>query len=178
MVKLRLKRMGRKKRPFYRIVAMDVTRPRDGQALSQLGTYDPLLPRVTLDEDALAGWLKNGAQMTPTVRDLLKSQGVLARIQGLEGKVREDALTGEKPKRRKKLAGAVATAAETAEVESAEPESPQAESPQVESAEPERPQAESPAPEAVEAQRAGEAGGADDSGGAKPSAETESSDEG
>ena len=111
----------------------------------------------------MAGWLKNGAQMTPTVRDLLKSQGVLARIQGLEGKVREDALTGEKPKRRKKLAGAVATAAETAEVESAEPESAEAES---------------PAPEAVEAQRAGEAGGADDSEDAKPSAETESSDEG
>ena len=59
MVKLRLKRMGRKKRPFYRIVAMDVTRPRDGQALSQLGIYDPLLPSVTLDEEALAGWLKN-----------------------------------------------------------------------------------------------------------------------
>jgi len=106
LVKLRLKRIGRKKLPFYRIVAMDVNSPRDGQALGQLGTYDPLKSRIDLDEEGVVRWLKLGAQMTPTVRDLLRSQGILARLQGLEGKVREDALLRQKPKSHKKLAAA------------------------------------------------------------------------
>ena len=114
MVKLRLKRVGRKKRPSYRIVAMDITSPRDGQALGQLGTYDPLHSRFTLDEEALVRWLKDGAQMTDTVHDLLKSQGVLARMRGFEGKAREDALLKDKPKRRKKL-GVATAAADAAE---------------------------------------------------------------
>ena len=126
MVKLRLKRIGRKKLPFYRIVAMDVTAPRDGQALGQLGTYDPLKSRISLDEEAMVRWLKLGAQMTDTVRDLLRSQGVLARMQGLEGRVREDALLRQKPKSHKKLADAALVPVDDG-ADSATADAPQAE---------------------------------------------------
>lgn len=125
MVKLRLKRIGRKKLPFYRIVAMDVNAPRDGQALGQLGTYDPLKSRISLDEEAMVRWLKLGAQMTDTVRDLLRSQGVLARMQGLEGRVREDALLRQKPKSHKKLADAALASVDGAD--SAKADAPEAE---------------------------------------------------
>ncbi|MFH1569873.1 MAG: 30S ribosomal protein S16 [Gemmatimonadota bacterium] len=116
MVKLRLKRMGRAKRPFYRIVASEVTTQRDGMALGEVGTYDPMHARVDVNAEAAIAWLNQGAQMTETVRNLLQSQGVLARWRGLEGTVREGALRTEKPKRRKKLAAA-AKAAETPAVE-------------------------------------------------------------
>ena len=106
MVKLRLKRMGRSKRPFYRIVAMTDNRPAGGRALQELGTYDPVLARFEVDEEAAVGWLKKGARMTPTVHDLLRSKGVLARWRGFEGVEREGALTADKPKRRRKLGAA------------------------------------------------------------------------
>ncbi|MBI2501869.1 MAG: 30S ribosomal protein S16 [Candidatus Latescibacteria bacterium] len=97
--------MGRTKRPFYRLVAVKADAPRDGQTLAQMGTYDPLYAKVNIDEAAALLWLKRGAQMTATVQTLFKSQGILARLQGLEGKVREHALTREKPARRRKLKG-------------------------------------------------------------------------
>ena len=131
MVKLRLKRMGRKKRPFYRIVATTDNLPRSGHSLQELGTYDPVHARFEVDEEAAVDWLKKGAQMTPTVHDLLRSKGILARWRGFEGVDREGALATDKPKRRKKL-GAVAPAeaeqaAEAApEVEEAPVESPEA----------------------------------------------------
>lgn len=106
MVKLRLKRQGRTKRPFYRIVAMHGPSPRDGQALSQIGTYDPLQANVSIDEEKALLWLNRGAQMTPTVKTIFKSQGILARWQGKEGQVDETALTGAKPARQRKLAKA------------------------------------------------------------------------
>ena len=106
MVKLRLKRTGRKGRPFYRIVAMHSTLPRGGRSLAQVGTYDPVHARIEVDEEAAVNWLKQGAQMTKTVQDLLKSQGILARFRGFEGSVREGALTRDKPKRRRSLAQA------------------------------------------------------------------------
>lgn len=130
MVKLRLKRTGRKGRPFYRIVAIHSTLPRGGRSLSQVGTYDPVHSRVEVDEEAAVNWLKQGAQMTKTVQDLLKSQGILARFRGFEGSVREGALTGDKPKRRRNLAqaeqveaAAVAEAAPGGEAEKEEPDS-------------------------------------------------------
>ena len=110
MVKLRLKRLGRKKRPYYRIVAMDATSPRDGQALEEIGMYDPLHSKVEVDEDATLRWLKAGARMTGTVQALLKNQGLLARWRGIEGTATEGFLTLDKPKRQKKLAAADAAA--------------------------------------------------------------------
>ena len=70
MVKLRLKRIGAKKKPFYRIVAATSTAPRDGKFLETVGTYDPLKnpSQVTLKEERVRYWLNNGAQPTDTVR--------------------------------------------------------------------------------------------------------------
>ena len=101
MVKLRLSRIGKSKQPFYRIVAMNVSSPRNGRALAHLGTYDPLHSSVKIDEERALQWLNNGAQMTETVKALFDSQGLLARWKGLQGMVREDALTRDKPKRRR-----------------------------------------------------------------------------
>lgn len=123
MVKLRLSRIGKSKQPYYRIVAMNVSSARNGRALAYLGTYDPLHSSVKIDEEHALQWLNNGAQMTETVKALFDSQGLLARWKGLEGTVREDALTRDKPKRRRKLAAqsgepavAEAPAEEAAEV--------------------------------------------------------------
>jgi small subunit ribosomal protein S16 len=96
--------MGRKHRPFYRIVAMTDNQSRSGQALEELGTYDPVHARFDVDEAAAITWLNNGAQMTNTVHDLFHSKGLLARWRGFEGSENEMALKREKPKRRKKLA--------------------------------------------------------------------------
>ena len=117
MVKLRLKRLGRKKHPFYRIVAMNANALRSGQALAELGTYDPMAAVFDLDEEAALQWLRNGAQMSETVHDLLKSKGTLAKYAGEEGVEKEGALSHDKPKRRKKLASSSAPAAEEAVAE-------------------------------------------------------------
>ncbi len=117
MVKLRLKRLGRKKHPFYRIVAMNANAPRSGQALAELGTYDPMAAVFDLDEEAALQWLRNGAQMSETVHDLLKSKGTLAKYAGEAGVEKEGALSHDKPKRRKKLASSSAPAAEEAVAE-------------------------------------------------------------
>jgi len=79
MVKLRLKRMGAKKAPFYRVVAADARTPRDGKALAELGIYDPTKNPTVLriDADEAKKWLATGAQPTETVRTLLKKAGVL-----------------------------------------------------------------------------------------------------
>lgn len=106
MVKLRLKRIGKRKQPYYRIVAAHVSVARNGRALAKVGLYDPLHAKVTIDEERAIEWLNKGAQMTETVADLFHSQGVLARWKGGEGRVRDDALTHDKPKRRRKQAAA------------------------------------------------------------------------
>ncbi len=74
MVKIRLTRRGAKKRPFYRIVAIDERKPRDGRPLEYLGTYDPLPnpERVDLKVEKIEAWVAKGAQVSPTVRSLLK----------------------------------------------------------------------------------------------------------
>lgn len=78
-VKLRLKRMGSKKRPYYRIVAADSRSPRDGRFIEVVGTYNPTSEPadIKVDTDLAIKWLKNGAQPTDTVRSILSSQGVL-----------------------------------------------------------------------------------------------------
>ena len=79
MVKIRLRRMGAKKRPYYRIVVADSKAPRDGRSIEEVGTYNPLTDpaEVTLKTERIQEWIKNGAQPTDTVRALLKKAGVL-----------------------------------------------------------------------------------------------------
>ena len=79
MVKIRLRRMGAKKAPFYRIVVADARSPRDGRCIEEIGTYNPLTnpATVTVDVEKAQTWIKNGAQPTDTVRGLLKNAGVL-----------------------------------------------------------------------------------------------------
>ncbi len=77
-VKMRLKRMGQKKAPFYRIVVADSRSNRDGRFIEEIGTYDPNLEpsAVTVDEEAAKKWLATGAQPTDTVAKLLKAAGI------------------------------------------------------------------------------------------------------
>ena len=79
MVKIRLRRMGAKKAPFYRIVVADPRSPRDGRCIEEIGTYNPLTNPavVSIDVEKAQNWIKNGAQPTDTVRSLLKEAGVL-----------------------------------------------------------------------------------------------------
>ena len=80
-VKLRLKRMGSKQKPFYRIVAADSRSPRDGRFIETVGTYNPIVKEnnVTVDEEKAIKWLNNGAQPTDTVKSLLSKAGVWAK---------------------------------------------------------------------------------------------------
>lgn len=77
-VKIRLKRMGAKKRPFYRIVVADSRFPRDGRFIEEIGYYNPLVNPVDckIDDEKAKKWIGNGAQPTDTVRALLKKAGV------------------------------------------------------------------------------------------------------
>ncbi|MFL5761366.1 MAG: 30S ribosomal protein S16 [Thermomicrobiales bacterium] len=79
MIKLRLRRMGAKKRPSYRIVVADSRAPRDGRFIEILGFYDPLTEPATIriDEERAKHWLGVGAQPTDTVRSLLRRQGLI-----------------------------------------------------------------------------------------------------
>ena len=79
MVKIRLRRMGAKKAPFYRIVVADARSPRDGRCIEEIGTYNPLTEpaTITVNVEKAQTWIKNGAQPTDTVRGLLKNAGVL-----------------------------------------------------------------------------------------------------
>ena len=78
-VKLRLTRMGSKKAPFYRIVATDSRKARDGQYIEQIGIYDPTKEPavVQINAEVAKKWIANGAQPTETVRDLLKKQSII-----------------------------------------------------------------------------------------------------
>ncbi|MBR4421663.1 MAG: 30S ribosomal protein S16 [Erysipelotrichaceae bacterium] len=82
MVKLRLKRMGAKKVPFYRIVAADSRSRRDGRDIETLGTYDPTKKPaiVTIDEEKVLEWLNKGAVPTDTVRSLLAKNGTMKKF--------------------------------------------------------------------------------------------------
>ncbi|MHA8111089.1 30S ribosomal protein S16 [Lactobacillaceae bacterium Melli_B4] len=78
-VKIRLRRMGSKKRPFYRVVVADSRSPRDGRFIQIVGTYNPLVKpsEVKLEEDDIMKWLNNGAQPSDTVRNLLSNAGIM-----------------------------------------------------------------------------------------------------
>lgn len=78
-VKIRLKRIGAKKSPFYRVVIADSRYPRDGRFIEEIGTYNPVVDPalINIDGEKALKWLKNGAQPTDTVRSLLKKQGII-----------------------------------------------------------------------------------------------------
>ena len=77
-VKIRLRRMGQKKAPFYRIVVADSRSPRDGRFIDEIGYYDPSKEpsEIRVDEEAAKKWLANGAQPTQTVEKILKTAGI------------------------------------------------------------------------------------------------------
>ena len=79
MVKIRLRRLGVNKAPFYRIIVADSRSPRDGRCIEEIGVYNPLTEPATINVDVEKAqtWIKNGAQPTDTVRGLLKSAGVM-----------------------------------------------------------------------------------------------------
>ncbi|MCI8645746.1 MAG: 30S ribosomal protein S16 [Firmicutes bacterium] len=79
MVKIRLKRMGAHKKPFYRVVVADSRAPRDGKFIEEIGYYNPLTDPadIRIDDEKAKKWLGNGAQPTETVRSLFKKTGIL-----------------------------------------------------------------------------------------------------
>jgi len=81
-VKIRLRRMGAKKAPFYRIVVADSRAPRDGRFIEQIGTYNPLSEPVSvkIDEDKALDWMSKGAKPSDTVRNLFSKQGIMKKF--------------------------------------------------------------------------------------------------
>ena len=118
-VKIRLKKMGRTHRPFFRVCAMDQRSPRDGRVIEQLGTYDPMVPdtdaRAILNGERINYWLSVGAQPTPKVATLIKKYGT----DGSHLEVQAEAIS--------KLSGRRATAIELARAAAAKVELPKAE---------------------------------------------------
>jgi small subunit ribosomal protein S16 len=91
-VKIRLKRIGKKKAPSYRVVVADSRSPRDGRIIENLGWYNPLVEpsAIQINEEKALGWLKNGAQPTESVTQLLKRTGILARFEQSKAVVRAE----------------------------------------------------------------------------------------
>ena len=87
MVKIRLRRMGRRNRPFYRVVVADSRSPRDGKFIEVIGHYNPLTDpaTVTIDEEKALKWLRYGAQPTDTVRSLLSKLGIMDKVKPTSG---------------------------------------------------------------------------------------------
>lgn len=100
-VKLRLKRMGNTNRPFYRVVAIDSRKQRDGRAIQELGHYDPLKKAagVRLQEERILSWLERGAVPSETVRKLLQEAGVLEKWRLLQAGVSAEEATERVGKR-------------------------------------------------------------------------------
>ena len=137
-VKLRLRRMGKKKQPIYKVVAADVRSPRDGKFLEAIGLYNPLTNphTININEDRALYWLSVGAQPTDTVKSLLTQKGILLKRELINRGLSEDKIEAEmsnwakmreaKQKssmvQKKKSKKAAAKEAEQAEVKSEEPE--------------------------------------------------------
>ena len=92
MVKLRLKRMGKKKAPLYKIVAADSRSPRDGRFIESVGNYNPHAEpaQVVLKEERVIHWLTKGAKPTETVRNLLRREGLIMKMRLLKSKASEE----------------------------------------------------------------------------------------
>ncbi|MEG0546212.1 MAG: 30S ribosomal protein S16 [Oscillospiraceae bacterium] len=78
-VKIRLRRLGAKRTPFYRVVVADSKAPRDGRFIEEIGTFDPMKnpAEINIDAEKAAQWIKNGAQPTETAKALLKKSGII-----------------------------------------------------------------------------------------------------
>jgi len=87
MVRIRLKRVGGKKHPFYRVVVADQRAARDGAFIEQIGTYDPFPdpPEIKLDAEKVESWMKKGAQPSESVASLLKTAGILPKAEATSG---------------------------------------------------------------------------------------------
>ncbi len=98
MVKIRFRRVGKKKQPSYRIVVADSRDPRDGRFIETIGHYNPRTepPTVVVIEEKVASWMKEGAQPTESVRQVLESVGILKRAE----KVERPAKTEKAPKKK------------------------------------------------------------------------------
>ena len=85
-VKIRLKRMGAKKAPFYRVVVADSRSPRDGRFIETVGTYNPLTTpaEIKIDEESAIKWLQNGAIPTDTVKNLFSKAGIMEKFHNLK----------------------------------------------------------------------------------------------
>lgn len=81
-VKIRLKRMGSKRNPFYRVVVADSRSPRDGRIIEQIGTYNPVANpvEIKLNEEKALNWMANGAKPSDTVRNLFSSEGIMKKF--------------------------------------------------------------------------------------------------
>lgn len=79
-VKIRLTRLGSRHKPVYRIVASDSRRPRDGQYIELIGTYNPSIDEVKVNEEVALKWLNTGAQPTDTVRNLFSKKGIMTKF--------------------------------------------------------------------------------------------------
>ena len=79
-VKLRLKRMGAKKKPFYRVVAADSRSPRDGRFIESVGYYNPMNDEIKINEEEALKWLRTGATPTDTAKDVLSKAGIMTKF--------------------------------------------------------------------------------------------------
>ena len=97
-VRIRLMRMGAKKRPFYRIVVAHAASKRGGRSIDQIGFYDPLTDPATvkIDGDKALLWLQRGAQPTDTTADILRREGIMDRFQAAKGEAAAGSGTGSK----------------------------------------------------------------------------------
>jgi len=166
MVKIRLRRMGAKKRPFYRLVVADARSPRDGRFIEQLGIYDPLTSPATIriDGEKVNEWISKGAQPSDAARSLLQREGIIKGAPVRHPKaVNVGAVKTAKPAAAKKVEAAVeappvAAAAEPEVEAAAEPEAEAAAEPEAEAAA--QPEVEAAAQPEVEAAAEPEAGAA------------------
>lgn len=136
MVKIRLRRMGAKKRPFYRIVVADSRTARDGRFIEVIGTYDPNQdpPEITIKGDRVEYWLGNGAQPSDVARGLLKRQGFLGGVtsksaEAKAAKAAEKAAAKEAAEKAAAEAAAKEAAEKAAAEAAAEAEAPAEETP-------------------------------------------------
>ncbi|MCC6550080.1 MAG: 30S ribosomal protein S16 [Ignavibacteriaceae bacterium] len=96
-VKLRLRRMGKKRQPYYKLVAADSRSPRDGKFLEAVGIYNPMTQphQLEISEDAAIKWLQNGAQPTDTVKSLLSQKGIMLKYDLLKRGLTPEAIEAE-----------------------------------------------------------------------------------
>lgn len=175
-VRIRLKKLGRTHRPFFRVCAMDGRSPRDGRAIEQLGTYDPMVPekdaRAILNGERIAYWLSVGATPTPKVGTLIKKYGK----DGTHLEAQAEAISKLSERRQKSIESAKAAAA-AVEMPKIEQPKPADEAPAEGAEASETPAADAPAEEAKADDAAAEAPKAEEAKAEEPKAEEAAAEE-